>query len=107
MIEYIWNIVQMDAYPQYAGTTDVVFNVHWTLSGQDGPYLGSVYGSQTLIIDPEDTFVPYENLTLEQVLGWVHAAMGAEQVVMHEGRVANQIQNQINPPVVAPPLPWN
>ena len=28
-----WAVVQMDAYPEYDGDTDVVFNVHWTLTG--------------------------------------------------------------------------
>jgi hypothetical protein len=26
-----WNVVQMDAYPEYEGETDVVFTVHWTI----------------------------------------------------------------------------
>ena len=37
-----WTIVQMDAYPEADGETDVVFNVHWTLTGTDGAYSGSV-----------------------------------------------------------------
>jgi hypothetical protein len=32
--------------------------------------------------------------------------MGAEQVAAYEANVAEQIANQINPPVVTPPLPW-
>jgi hypothetical protein len=32
--------------------------------------------------------------------------MGAEQVAAFEANVAQQIEDQINPPVVTPPLPW-
>ena len=102
-----WNVVQMDAYPEEDGETDVVFNVHWTLTGTDGTYAGGVYGTQGVTVDPAEPFTPYEDLTLDQVVGWVQDAMGAEQVAAYEANVAEQIANQINPPVVTPPLPWS
>ncbi len=101
-----WAVVQMDAYPEEDGETDVVFNVHWTLTGTDGTYTGSVYGTQGVTTDPEAPFVPYADLTQEQVIGWVQAAMGEEQVASYEANVAQQIEDQIDPPVVTPPLPW-
>lgn len=102
-----WAVVQMDAYPQEDGETDVVFNVHWTLTATDGTYIGSAYGSQSVTIDPDVPFTPYADLTETQVIGWVQSAMGAEQVASYEANVAEQIANQINPPVVTPPLPWS
>ena len=36
----------------------------------------------------------------------VKDAMGAETVAAHEAAVAQQIENQKNPPVVSPKLPW-
>ena len=101
-----WNVVQMDAYPEYEGEQDVVFTVHWTLTGVDGDYTGSVYGSVGVTLDPESPFTPYNELTLEQVIGWVQDALGAEQVAAYEANVAQQIADQKNPPVVTPPLPW-
>jgi hypothetical protein len=105
-ITYTWSVVQMDAYPEEDGETDVVFNVHWTLAGIDGTYQGYAYGSQGVAIDPDAPFTPYEDLTETQVIGWVQDAMGAEQVASYEANVAQQIEDQINPPVVTPPLPW-
>jgi len=102
----VWNVVQMDAYPEYQGEQDVVFTVHWTLTGTDGDYTGSVYGSVGVTLDPEAPFTPYADLTLAQVIGWVQDALGAEQVAAFEANVAQQIADQINPPVVTPPLPW-
>lgn len=102
-----WTLVQMDAYPEEGGETDVVFNVHWTLAGTDGTYSGSVYGSQAVSTDPDAPFTPYADLTEEQVVGWVQNAMGTEQVAAYEANVAQQIADQINPPVVTPPLPWS
>ena len=101
-----WTVTAMDCYPQADGETDVVFNVHWTLTGTDGTYSASVYGSQGVSLDPAAPFIPYADLTEAQVIGWVKDAMGAEQVAAYEANVAQQIADQINPPVVTPPLPW-
>jgi hypothetical protein len=97
----------MDCYPEEDGETDVVFTVHWTLAGTDGTYTGSVYGSQAITIDPAAPFTAYADLTEAQVIGWVQSAMGAEQVASYKANVANQIENQIDPPIVTPPLPWS
>ena len=102
-----WSVVQMDAYPELDGETDVVFTVHWTLNGTDGTYAGSVYGSVGVTLDPDAPFTPYASLTQAQVVGWVQDALGEEQVAAYEANVAQQIENQINPPVVTPPLPWS
>lgn len=102
-----WAVVQMDAYPEYDGEPDVVFTVHWTLAATDGTYTGSVYGSIGVSLAEGSTFTPYADLTEAQVIGWVQSAMGAEQVASYEANVAGQIEAQINPTVVTPPLPWS
>lgn len=99
-----WNVVQMDCYPEVDGEQDVVFTVHWRLNGVDGEYTGSVYGSVGVTLDAEAPFTPYNELTEEQVLGWVWA--GGVDKDATEAAVAQQIENQKNPPVVSPPLPW-
>ena len=101
-----WNIVQMEAYPEYEGNADVVFTVHWTLNATEEEYTGSVYGSVGLTLDPEATYVPYADLTKEQVVGWVQNALGEEQVAAYEASVLAQIELQKNPTVVTPALPW-
>lgn len=105
-----WNVVQMDCYPDVDGEVDVVFTVHWTLTGTEThgetTYTGSVYGSVGVTLDPEAPFTPYADLTKDQVVGWVQDALGAEQVAAYEASVAQQIENQIKPTVVTPPLPW-
>jgi len=97
----------MDCYPEADNETDVVFNVHWTLTGTEAGFSGNVYGSQAVTVDPDAPFTPYADLTETQVIGWVKSAMGEEQVASYEANVAEQINNQIDPPVVTPPLPWS
>lgn len=102
-----WTVTAMDCYPQADGETDVVFTVHWTCSGVqtegETTYNGSVY-STTSVPAPSGSFTPYADLTQNQVLGWVWAN-GVDQAAT-EAAVQQQIDNQINPPVIQPPLPW-
>lgn len=102
-----WGIVQLDAYPEKDGLTDVVFTVHWNLTGNDGEgNTGYAYGSVGVTLDEGGSYTPYNELTKEQVVGWVQESLGAEQVASLEASVASQIEQQINPTVVTPPLPW-
>ena len=103
-----WTVTAMDCYPEVDNEQDVVFNVHWTCSGVETQgettYNGSVYNTQQVTVDPAEPFTPYDQLTQAQVLGWVWEA-GVDQTAT-EASVQQQIDNQINPPVVTPPLPW-
>ena len=106
-VTYLWNVVQMDCYPELDGETDVVFTVHYTLSGEEAGFSGGVYGSVGVTLDAGATFTPYADLTQAQVVGWVQDALGADQVASYEANVAQQINDQVVPPVVTPPLPWS
>ena len=106
-VAYTWSVVQMDCYPEYDNQTDVVFTVHWTLTGEENDLTGSVYGSVGVTVDEGATFTPYDKLTEAQVIGWVQSALGEEQVTAYEANVAQQIADKANPPVVTPPLPWS
>lgn len=95
----------MDCIPQTTAGADYVVVVHWTCNGTDGAYNASGYSTCSLPVVEGSTFVPYDQLTQAQVLGWIWAN-GVDQAVT-EAAVEQQIQNQINPPVVTPPLPWS
>lgn len=101
-----WNVLSMDEYPEFDGEKDVVCKVHWILTGTEGEYTGAVYNSQAVIINSEEPFTPYEELTLEQVIGWVKDALGQEVVAAYEDAVEKQIAEQQNPAVINLPLPW-
>jgi len=99
-----WTVTSLDCYPHADGQADVVFLCHWTCAGVQDTYNASVY-STTSIPAPGTSFTPYPNLTQSQVLGWVWAN-GVDKTAT-EAAVQQQINNQINPPVVTPPLPWS
>lgn len=104
MTTITWAVSQMDCYPQAEGETDVVFTVHWNCSGVDGEYSGYVYSTQAVAYTAGTPYTPYADLTQDQVLGWIWSS-GVDKDAT-EAAVQQQIDNQINPPVVTPPLPW-
>ena len=83
--------------------SDVVITADWRCNGAQDQYSGTCYGSASFA-PPSGSFTPYEDLTEQQVLDWCFAS-GVDQAAI-EANVSLQIQNQINPPVIAPPLPW-
>jgi hypothetical protein len=99
-----WQIEQLNCYPQADNQTDVVFNIHWRLTGTDGTYSGSVYSTCGVTYVASEPYTPYADLTQDQVLGWIWAS-GVDKDSA-EAAVQTQIDNQINPPVVSPQLPW-
>jgi hypothetical protein len=67
-------------------------------------YSASVYATCSLPSPDPESFTPYASLTQEQVLSWIWAN-GVDKDAT-EAAVAQQIENQKNPPVVSPALPW-
>jgi hypothetical protein len=102
-ISIVWIIERLLVRKVEGTRTDVVITADWRCNGSQDNYSGTCYGS-TSFAPPTDSFTPYEDLTEQQVLDWCFAS-GVDQKAI-EANVTAQIENQINPPVIAPPLPW-
>ena len=105
-IAYTWTISQMVCYPQYESQTDVVFQVSYSLTGQEDVYTSGINGVVDVTYAGGSTYTPYSQLTEAQVIGWVQDALGAETVASYEAQIAAIVTEQVNNPTVAPPLPW-
>ncbi len=105
-IIYNWTIQQLDCVPQEDGKTDVVVTAHWNVSATEGVYISNIYGTQSFTFDSTKSFTPFADLTQDQVVGWIQASMGVDAVTALQENLDQQIANQINPPIVTPPLPW-
>ena len=104
---YQWAVNSMTAYPDIDGKKDVVFQVAWVCSGTDGTYNAASYGTVDLTLDPTAPFTPYQDLTLDQVLGWVFSVLGEAGIAEAQSNIDTSIASQVSPAVVYPPLPWN
>ncbi len=99
-----WVISALDCIPNTPEGADYVVTAHWRCNGTDGTYNGTVYSTCSFPVVQGTSFVPYEDLTEDDVLGWCWAN-GVDKDAT-EAAVQTQINNQIDPPIVTPPLPW-
>ncbi len=102
-ISIVWIIERLLVKPTEGTLTDVVITADWRCNGSQDQYSGTCYGSCSFA-PPSENFTPYPDLTQDQVLGWCFANSVDQAAI--EANVTAQIENQINPPVIAPPLPW-
>jgi len=107
MTTYNWNCKTVDAYPQDGEYTDLVYNVHWIVTGvsdeldpQGVAYSATNIGTQALDTSEVTDFIPFEDLTNEQVVTWTKSAMGTEQVDSIEASIQSQIDALITPTTV-------
>ena len=112
MITYDWNCKTVDVVLQEKGLTDVVYNVHWIVTGtsdqldpEGNAYSSTSIGTQTVVLDESTPFVPFADLTNDTVVGWTKDAMGEEQVTAIESNIAGVIETEINPVTATMQLP--
>ena len=102
-----WSIKYLWVKPEYAAHTDVVVYATWVADAacqhEGKTYTSSKTASATFPL-PGSPFTPYEDLTEEQVLGWCWSN-GVDKAAV-ELELEQNIENQINPPVIPLPLPW-
>ena len=103
-ISYTWTVENMSSQVQLDGYTDVVVQVAWSCTGTDGTYFATIPGLTRVTFGGGPDFTPYADLTEEQVLTWVWSS-GVDQSSV-QAQIDNQIELQINPPIVMLPLPW-
>ena len=107
-----WIIERLLTKPVEGSLTDVVITADWRCNGTETTgsgdtektYSGTCYGSCSFA-PPSGSFTPYPDLTEQQVLDWCYQN-GVDKTAI-EANVTQQINDQINPPVVVLPLPWN
>jgi len=101
---FSWDCKTVDAYPLVGEDSDVVYNVHWIVTGvsdqldpQGNPYQARSIGTQALSTDDITDFIPFEDLTNEIVVEWTKGAMGEFDVTSVENGIQNSIDLQITP----------
>jgi hypothetical protein len=116
MTTYNWDCKTVDCYPEQDNEADVVYNVHWRVTGtsdqvgsQGSPYSATNIGTQTLDTSQITEFIPFDQLTNDEVVAWTKGAMGDEQVASIEASIQNQIDKLITPTsitlVIGDPVP--
>jgi len=98
MNTYNWVISAVECKVKEGDLKDAIFVAHWRFNAtnEDG-ISAEVYGAESLESpDPKD-FTPFDDITTEQVIGWLEASMDVDAMKLN---LDNQINLLINPEVV-------
>ena len=102
MTTYTTTITAMYTVPNPTG---YVVNVLFNVSGIDGSYTANIDGN--IQFTPEQSeagFVPYDQLTQDEVIGWINTATNNQE--NYYACVQGQINSMITPPVSPTSQPW-
>ena len=107
MTTFVWTINTISTLPQVDGQLDVVANAMYTVVGTDGTISSSIKGIQQFTYTG-GAFTPFDQLTQDQVIGWVQSALTQQGMDTLYAAIQGCIDSIVNPPPSpAPqPLPW-
>lgn len=99
-----WVISQLDSIPTLDGMDKVINTIHWRAQKEEENFIADTFGALAVDAPHESSFIPYDEVTKEMVEGWLMAGLDTETI---EANLDAQIENFLNPPIVAYPLPWS
>jgi hypothetical protein len=109
----IWIISQLDSIPSLDGMDKVISVIHYRAQKsyeyfiseglETNFFTADYFGALRVDAPHEASFTPYDEVTKEMVESWLEAGLDCEAI---EANLDAQIQNFLNPPIVAYPLPW-
>jgi hypothetical protein len=90
------------------GQQNVAVKVYWSYTATDGIYTAiNPRGYTFLTYVPGNSFIPYSNLTEEQVINWILASWTPEQTQANQQQLADNIAAQKEAKYSIPSLPWS
>lgn len=98
-----WVISQLDSIPSLDGMDKVISVIHYRAQKQHEDFTADTYGALSVDAPHEASFTPYDEVTKQMVESWLEAGLDTEAI---EANLDAQIENFLNPPLVAYPLPW-
>jgi hypothetical protein len=103
---YIFTPTSLSCYAQQNGQSDVVYNICWRYQASDGKYGYLTEGATTTAYIPGQPFIPYDQLTQDEVVSWIEESLGPVTLAQMQAQADAAIAAQYASPVVNPPLPW-
>ena len=104
MNTYNWKINLLDCKVDENNLKDVVYTVHWIYNAtNENGITAEIYGAQIISSPNPEDFTPYDQITKEQVVGWLEGSM---DVVEMNKKLDDQIDLIVNPVNVTLPPPF-
>jgi hypothetical protein len=94
MTNFKWIISAMECIKNEGDLQDVVITIHWRYAAEKDGVSTDMYGATSMPLPTGEDFTPYEELTKEQVCGWLEATL---DVPAMEESLDKQLDLIINP----------
>ena len=108
-ITYTWKITGLKTKDVSDDKPAAVVQTYWQKIGTDeNGNEGTFSGATPFTVDPTDEsgpFIPFEDLTEEDVLDWIKTIVVGGYADHVNGQIAKQIEEKISP-VIENRLPW-
>ncbi len=109
-ITYTWTIQSIHVVPSLSddGYTNIVKKIYWSLNAINEQLVSDFLTDVTIIdiFSEKSNFIPYSNLTEEQIIYWIHHILGEEKINDMKKLLEDRIQSTLDYPTVMFPLPW-
>ena len=105
-ITYTWTFGPLDVTLSEDGLSNVVKTVHWRLTGVDGNFSETVYGTEGMDSPVPENFIDYEDISKEDVQEWIEGKMGEERIDSMKSSISSSINLKKNPVSATLAPPW-
>jgi hypothetical protein len=105
-MEYNW-IFSEDSFQcakALDGLTNVIECIHWKYEATDGNISGVIAGCNGFAAPTSEDFIPYEELTKEEIISWIEAANDVVELQASAEHEYNKVKNAGNQEILPPPF---
>ena len=103
MVEYEFVVISMNTAPSEDELSNVVKTVNWRYIAKDGFDYGEVYGSTDLSTPDPSSYIEYDGLTIETVVGWITNNVNLDYL---QQQALYDLDQKKNPQLVETAVPW-
>lgn len=96
---YTWKINQLDAKINKDGLENVIYTIHWSYTAKDEldqSISASNIGTLSIQYNEGDPFIPYADLTKDEVIGWLDAGLDVDIMKSNLDNQIELIKNPVN-----------
>lgn len=104
MINYTWKVTKFEVIDE-GPLSDVAVISYFECLGEEDGLKGNASSDVRLLPPDPGNFIPLDNVTSDEAIGWTLAALG-DRAKVYEEMVRAQIEGQKLPTPRAVELPW-
>lgn len=108
-IMYSWNFHPLEVVYNENSMTNVVNIVHWQYIAKHVPSDTTIQNIGTVGLESPtpESFIPFENLTKEEITAWVEAKLGEEAISNMQTNLSSSLNSKVFPTRGTVSAPWS